>query len=104
MVEYKNRLLASDIEAIGLYDKVNTSKDIHCLCSIDIESEEVLLFHDNPEFDNAIVEDPYDNKKYTIPPRKGSLQEGITFWEKAKATGEYSKELIQKINENKFIE
>tara|TARA_B100000767_G_scaffold5420_1_gene5185 strand:+ start:1929 stop:3674 length:1746 start_codon:yes stop_codon:yes gene_type:complete len=31
-------------------------------------------------------------------------KKAITFWEKAKATGEYSKELIQKINENKFIE
>ena len=31
-------------------------------------------------------------------------KKAITFWGKAKATGEYSKELIQKINENKFIE
>ena len=31
-------------------------------------------------------------------------KKAITFWEKAKATGEHSTELIQKINENKFIE
>jgi tetratricopeptide (TPR) repeat protein len=31
-------------------------------------------------------------------------KKAITFWEKAKATGEHSNELIQKINENKFIE
>ena len=31
-------------------------------------------------------------------------KKAITFWKKAKATGEHSKELIQKINENKFIE
>ena len=31
-------------------------------------------------------------------------KKAITFWKKAKATGEHSKKLIQKINENKFIE
>ena len=31
-------------------------------------------------------------------------KKAITFWKKAEETGEYSKELIQKINENKFIE
>ena len=31
-------------------------------------------------------------------------EKAITFWKKAKETGEYSKELIQKINENKFVE
>jgi len=105
-MEYKNRLLASDIEAVGFYDKVHTKKDIHCLCSIDIETEEVLLFHDHPEFDNVEVVDPYDHKTYTIPARVGTLDEGIKFWEKAVANGSkliihntygYDKHVIDKI-------
>ncbi|QHZ59827.1 DNA polymerase I [Alteromonas phage vB_AmeM_PT11-V22] len=105
-MEYKNRLLASDIEAVGFYDKVHTKKDIHCLCSIDIETEGVLLFHDHPEFDNVEVTDPYDNKTYTIPARVGTLDEGIKFWEKAVANGSkliihnaygYDKHVIDKI-------
>ena len=105
-MEYKNRLLASDIEAVGFYDAVHTKDDIHCLCSIDIESEEVLLFHNHPEFDNVEVKDPYDNKTYTIPPRKGTLDDGIKFWEKAVKHGSkliihnaygYDKHVIDKI-------
>lgn len=105
-MKYENRLLASDIEAVGFYDKVHTKKDIHCLCSIDIESEEVLLFHNHPEFDGVEVEDPFDKKTYTIPPRKGTLDEGIAFWEKAVAHGSkliihnaygYDKHVIDKI-------
>lgn len=105
-MEYKNRLLASDIEAVGFYDYVHTKKDIHCLCSIDIESEEVLLFHDHPEFDNVEVKDPYDGKIYTIPPRKGTLDDGIAFWEKAVLNGSkliihnaltYDKHIVDKI-------
>ena len=34
----------------------------------------------------------------------GMKKKAVTFWEKADVNGEYSKELIQKINENKFIE
>ena len=34
----------------------------------------------------------------------GMKKKAVTFWEKAEVNGEYSKELIQKINENKFIE
>lgn len=111
-MEYKNRLLASDIEAVGFYDVVHTKKDIHCLCSIDIESEEVLLFHNHPEFDNVEVKDPYDKKTYTIPPRKGTLDEGIAFWEKAVKHGSkliihnaygYDKHVIDKIWPNNSI-
>jgi hypothetical protein len=79
-------LLASDIEAIGFYDKVNTKSDVHCLCSIDIETNEVYLFHDHPEFDNTKVVDPYDGKEYTIPVRTGSLDDGILFWEKVSSS------------------
>lgn len=111
-MEYKNRLLASDIEAVGFYDAVHTKKDIHCLCSIDIESEEVLLFHNHPEFDNVEVKDPYDKKTYIIPPRKGTLDEGISFWEKAVKHGSkliihnaygYDKHVIDKIWPNNSI-
>lgn len=86
-MEYKNRKLASDIEAIGFYDVINTDKDIHCLCSVDVETDEVLLFHDHPEFDNAVVIDPHDKKEYVIPKRSGTLQEGIEFWRKAANNG-----------------
>ena len=105
-MEYKNRLLASDIEAIGFYDDVHTKNDIHCLCSIDIESEEVLLFHNHPEFDNVVVKDPFDDKEYTIPKRKGTLDEGLAFWDKAANNGSkliihnaygYDKHIIDKI-------
>ena len=68
-MKYTERLLASDIEAVGFYDKVNSEKDIRCFCSIDVETNEVFLFHDHPEFDNVVVKDPYDNKEYVIPKR-----------------------------------
>jgi hypothetical protein len=87
MLPYKNLDLASDIEAKGFWNAVNTVEDIHCICSIDIATDEVYLFHDKPEFDNVTVVDPYDNKKYTIPKRKGSLQEGIEWWSKVTNNG-----------------
>lgn len=77
----KNMMLASDIEAKGFWDDVNSKEDIHCLCSIDIANNKVYLFHNHPEFDNAVITDPYDNKEYTIPPRDGDLDTGILFWE-----------------------
>lgn len=87
MLEYHNRKLASDIEAVGFYDVVNTKDDIHCLCSVDVDTDEVILFHDNPEFDNVKVYDPYDKKEYVIPQRRGTLQEGIEWWSKATNNG-----------------
>lgn len=87
MLKFEHRLLASDIEAVGFYDKVHTKKDIHCLCSIDVDSGDVLLFHDHPEFDNVKVYDHYDKKEYVIPKRSGTLQEGLAFWEKATNNG-----------------
>lgn len=86
-LKYENRVLASDVEAKGFYSRVNEKSDIHCLCSIDAETEEVLLFHNHPEFDNQEVVDPFDNKTYVIPKRKGTLEEGIAFWKKATANG-----------------
>jgi hypothetical protein len=86
-VKYDNRLLASDIEAVGFYDQVNSVSDIHCLCSIDVETNEVILFHNYPQFDNVEVKDPYDNKTYLIPKRNGTLQQGIDFWVKATKAG-----------------
>jgi len=86
-LEYKNRRLASDIEAIGFYDVIHSSKDIHCLCSVDVDTDEVLLFHDHPEFDNVEVVDPHDDKVYVIPERVGTLQDGIEFWSKAANNG-----------------
>jgi hypothetical protein len=81
------RLLASDIEAKGFYDAVNTWDDVHCFVSIDISTNEVFLFHNHPEFDNVVVVDTYDNKEYKIPPRTGSLADGLKFWEEESASG-----------------
>lgn len=77
----KNMMLASDIEAKGFWDDVNSKEDIHCLCSIDIYNDKVYLFHNHPEFDNVTITDPYDNKQYTIPQRTGDLDAGVLFWE-----------------------
>lgn len=82
-----NRKLASDIEAVGFYDDIHSKKDIHCLCSVDIETEVVYLFHDYEGFDNISVVDPYDNKTYILPKKTGSLEEGIKFWEDATKHG-----------------
>lgn len=87
MLELKKRILASDIEAIGFYDQVNKLEDVHCLCSIDVDTDEVFLFHDHPEFDGVEVVDPYDDKTYIIPKRNGSLNEGIKFWEDSTLKG-----------------
>lgn len=106
MLEYRNLKLASDIEAKGFYESVNTKDDVHCLCSVDIDTGKVILFHNNPEFDNVVVTDPYDNKQYTIPPRAGTLDEGIAFWGNAVNNGSvliihnahtYDRPLIDKI-------
>jgi len=86
-LQYVNRKLASDIEAIGFYDVIHSQKDIHCLCSVDVETNEVLLFHDYEGFDNVSVVDPHDGKTYVIPKKKGTLQEGIDFWKKATDNG-----------------
>lgn len=76
---YLNQRHFADIEAKGFYDVVNCERDIWCLCSI-TEDDEVLLFHDYPEFDNVKVWDNIDKKEYTIPPRVGSLVDGARFW------------------------
>lgn len=86
-MELKKRLLASDIEAVGFYDQVHTIKDIHCLCSVDVETDEVFLFHNHPEFDGVTVYDPYDKMEHIIPPRTGTLEDGLKFWEDSVAIG-----------------
>ena len=68
----------------------------------DYEIAEQILF-------NAVIKD--GEKSGEILEHYGDVlfkldkkKKAITFWRKAEETGEYSKELIQKINENKFIE
>lgn len=104
--KYTNRLLASDIEAKGFYEEVHTSEDVWCFCTEDVDSGEVFLFHDYPEFDGVKVVDPFDNKEYTIPVRSGTLVEGARFWYMAGANGSklivhnagsYDKPLVEKI-------
>lgn len=74
-----NSLFASDIESNGLLDSVTK---VWCIVSQDINSGEFYVFHDYPEFDNQVVEDPEDGKHYTIPKRKGTLIDGARFWYK----------------------
>lgn len=106
------KLLASDIEAKGFYERVNTKDDIHCFCSVDVETDEVYLFHDYPQYNGVKVVDPYDNKEYVIPVRKGSLEEGLKFWEAAAKSGSkliihnahtYDRIIINKIWPNNTI-
>jgi len=94
-----------DIEAKGFYDVVNTEDDVWCLCTI-TEDDQVLLFHDYPEYDNVEVYDADDNKTYIIPPRVGSLIDGARYWYKIGRSGgklsvhncqTYDKPLIEKI-------
>ncbi|MDB0020569.1 hypothetical protein N9E08_00090 [bacterium] len=68
----------------------------------DYEKAEQVLF-------NAVIKDReksgeilehYGDVLFKLDEKK----KAITFWRKAEETGEYSTELIQKINENKFIE
>ena len=83
--------LASDIEAVGFYDDVHSVHDIHCLCSIDIETDDVYLFHDHPHFDESeSCVDEYDEMFYTIPKCTGTLQEGIEWWEEQTLGGKRS--------------
>ena len=66
------------------------------------EEAEQILFNTvikDGEKSGEILEH-YGDVLYKLDKKK----KAITFWEKAKATGEYSTELIKKINENKFIE
>lgn len=102
--KYTNRVLASDIEARGFLDIVNNPSDVWCIVSRDLETDEFFLFSDYPEFDNMVVED--NGVEYTIPPRTGSLEEGVTFWELASNNGStlsvhnmatYDRPLINKI-------
>ena len=86
-MDYSKLKLGSDIEAVGFYDVVNTKNDVHCLCSIDVVTGKVYLYHNHPEFDGVTVVDPHDNKEYMIPVRSGTLDEGIKFWEKVGLAG-----------------
>lgn len=81
------KVYASDIEAVGFYEDVNNVSDIHCIVSIDVDSKECYIFHNHPEIDGAEVVDPYDNNTYIIPPRNGTLEEGVKFWEKISKAG-----------------
>lgn len=78
---YEGMVVGGDIEAIGFLDVVHTINDVHCLCSQDVATGELYLFHDHPEFDNEKVYDAYDGKTYTIPERKGTKLEGLKFWD-----------------------
>ena len=79
--DISNAELASDVETKGLWDVIKLAEDIHCLCSVDVETDEVYLFHNYPEFDDVEVYDRHDDTTYTIPVRTGTLEEGLAFWQ-----------------------
>lgn len=95
----------SDIECVGFWEDVKTIDDVHVLCSV-TEDDKVLLFHDNPEFDNVKVWDGDDKMEYTIPERVGSLIDGFRMWYKIGRAGgklsihnlsTYDKGIIEKV-------
>ncbi len=71
--------LAFDAEANNLLEKVTK---MWCLVFQDIETEQMYIFHNFPQFNYAIVTDPYDNKQYEIPKRTGTLAQGVEFMQK----------------------
>lgn len=82
--KYTNRLLAGDVEANGLLEKVSK---IWCIVSEDIESKEMFIFHDYPEYNDVVVIDEDDDLEYTIPTRTGTLAQGVEFWRLAANNG-----------------
>ena len=102
--KYTNKILHSDVEARGFLDVVNSDKDVWCLVSRDDDTDEVFIFHDYPEYDNQEIFD--QGEKHIIPPRTGSLLDGVRFWYLAAINGSklsvhnchtYDKPLIEKI-------
>jgi len=74
------RDLAFDTEANGLLEDVTK---VWCVVAEDIETREMFIFHDFPQFNGAEVFDPFDNETFVIPKRNGTLAEGITFLQDA---------------------
>jgi hypothetical protein len=102
--KFTNRLLHSDVEAKGFIEIVNKPEDVWCLVSRDDETDEVFIFHDYPKYDNAEIFD--QGEKHIIPPRTGTLLDGVRFWYLAGKNGSklsvhncftYDKPLIEKI-------
>ncbi len=85
--KYTNRILASDIECRGFIDVVNKPEDVWCIVSRDLESDEVFVFHDYPEYDNTTVLDEDTEEQHIIPKRDGSLLDGVRFWYLAAKNG-----------------
>lgn len=82
--KYANLPNYADIESVGFWWDVHSTKDIHVLASIvddpETGEEVTLLFHDRPDLCGQEVVDPYDGKAYTIPERVGTLMDGFKYW------------------------
>lgn len=79
--KYLSETHYGDVETIGFWDEVAGVGDVHCLCTI-TDDDTIILWHDRPEFDGAIVWDKEDEREYVIPPRAGSLMDGFRYWYK----------------------
>ena len=75
-----NRRLVFDAEANDLLHKVTK---MYCVVAEDYDTGERFLFHDYPEFDNFEGVDE-EGKPFKLPPRDGTLKEGVQFIHKAK--------------------
>lgn len=65
-----------DIEGNGLLQEITK---VWCIVAQDMDTDEVFVYHNFPQFDYARVQDNFDNKEYIIPKRNGNLAEGIDF-------------------------
>lgn len=80
MLDSSNRRLVYDCEANNLLDKVTK---VWCIAAQDYETDEIFLYHDYPQFNNAKGIDEAGNE-FVIPKRNGSLAAGAKFINDAK--------------------
>ncbi len=80
-LDSSERTLVFDVEANGLLDTVTK---IWCIACADLETNQMFLFHDYPEFDGVEGVDEEGNP-FTIPVRDGTLKQGALFLHKAKS-------------------
>lgn len=78
------KIYSYDIEADNLLENITK---VWCICAIDHDTDEVLLWHDFPQLDGATGTDPQTEQHYIIPNRKGSLAEGAEWTSEVSNSG-----------------